>query len=567
MVASSSSIPKGIVFGEGAKVDVGGLIATTTDISNENFNAGRLIFDRPGDPDASVVNEGSITAADAGIAAFVAPHVRNSGAITARLGTVALAAGTKVTLDLYGDSLVNFAVDAEVLQVAKDSNGDPVAALVEIDGDIRVEGGSIQLSASAARSLIDNAILSKGSLIARSVSQRGGTIVINGGDGDGGTICTGGDRHGGDDPAMNFLDGTIANALTTRGRPGRGRSPQDGGLAGIGDGGEVVVWSDGVTSFDGAISVRGGALGGDGGLAETSGHALRVGSFAHVNALAPNGRAGDWLLDPKNLTVVASGGTLAGPSVGFGTPDSSSDQSIDASAINAAAANVGLYANNVITINSPIAMTNAGVGLSLIAGRSIIEHADITTSGGYLEARINDNEFGMSAADRDPGQAVFSQDDGVSVTTNGGSITIVSTFFGGGGPAYVGDFTISTPNSEASLAAGYIIVDNRWGSILRTANGGDYLAGATGAGSGNGGFATLAAAGGVTFNRIRTNAPSGDSGNLAGAVTVVAFGAGGVTGLDRIEARGQSGSGPLIDISSGGPLSAPAINASGAVAS
>ncbi len=87
--------PKGIIFGKGSKVDVGGLIATTADISDENFKAGKLLFDRPGDANASVVNEGTITVADAGIAAFVAPSVRNSGIINANLGTVSLAAGTK----------------------------------------------------------------------------------------------------------------------------------------------------------------------------------------------------------------------------------------------------------------------------------------------------------------------------------------------------------------------------------------------------------------------------------------------------------------------------------------
>jgi len=38
-----------------------------------------------------------------------------------------------------------------------------------------------------------------------------------------------------------------------------------------GDGGKVVVWSDGDTRFSGAISARGGAAGGNGGVAETSG--------------------------------------------------------------------------------------------------------------------------------------------------------------------------------------------------------------------------------------------------------------------------------------------------------
>ena len=38
-----------------------------------------------------------------------------------------------------------------------------------------------------------------------------------------------------------------------------------------GDGGHVVVWADGSTTFNGSITARGGGLGGDGGSVETSG--------------------------------------------------------------------------------------------------------------------------------------------------------------------------------------------------------------------------------------------------------------------------------------------------------
>ncbi len=173
--------PKGILFGEGARIDVGGLVATTSDISNENFMAGRFLFDRPGDASASIVNRGAITAADAGIVAFVAPHVRNSGVIAANLGTVALAAGTKFALDLYGDNLVSFAVDADVVEIARDANGDAVAALVEADGSIIAKGGTIALTAAAARGLIDDVIIADGSFIATSAHQEGGTIILDGG--------------------------------------------------------------------------------------------------------------------------------------------------------------------------------------------------------------------------------------------------------------------------------------------------------------------------------------------------------------------------------------------------
>ena len=63
-------------------------------------------FNIPGRPDASIVNLGRITATSGGFAALVAPGVRNSGTITATLGTAALASGNGFTLDMYGDRLI-----------------------------------------------------------------------------------------------------------------------------------------------------------------------------------------------------------------------------------------------------------------------------------------------------------------------------------------------------------------------------------------------------------------------------------------------------------------------------
>ena len=99
----------GIIFGAGAVVNTAGFLATTSDIRNEDFMAGRYNFNIPGRPDASIVNMGTITATNGGFAALVAPGVRNSGTITATLGTVALASGNTFTLDFYGDKLVSSA--------------------------------------------------------------------------------------------------------------------------------------------------------------------------------------------------------------------------------------------------------------------------------------------------------------------------------------------------------------------------------------------------------------------------------------------------------------------------
>ena len=103
-----------MLFGPGSVVNTAGFLATTNDIKNSDFMAGRYNFNIPGRPDASIVNQGRITATSGGFAALVAPGVRNSGTITATLGTVALASGNSFTLDIYGDKLITLAVNDQI---------------------------------------------------------------------------------------------------------------------------------------------------------------------------------------------------------------------------------------------------------------------------------------------------------------------------------------------------------------------------------------------------------------------------------------------------------------------
>ncbi|MCW5575703.1 MAG: filamentous hemagglutinin N-terminal domain-containing protein, partial [Burkholderiales bacterium] len=102
----------GILFGQGAKIDVAGLVASTADIRNDDFMAGRMAFTRPGHAAAAVVNQGDITVAEGGLVALVAPGVENAGRIQAKLGRVLLASGDRFAIDFNGDGLISFAVEA-----------------------------------------------------------------------------------------------------------------------------------------------------------------------------------------------------------------------------------------------------------------------------------------------------------------------------------------------------------------------------------------------------------------------------------------------------------------------
>ena len=123
--------PNGILFGASSKIDVGGLIATTSNITNDNFMAGNYQFDIPSSVNRTVINRGVINVAQGGLLAFVAPGVENSGIINAQLGQVSLASGKTFTLDLYGDKLVSLGVDSKVLNQVIGPDGQPVSSLVK----------------------------------------------------------------------------------------------------------------------------------------------------------------------------------------------------------------------------------------------------------------------------------------------------------------------------------------------------------------------------------------------------------------------------------------------------
>lgn len=161
----------GILFGENSVIDVNGLLATTTDITNTDFMSGDFDFALPGANGASVINRGMITAAEAGLIALVAPNVVNEGIIHARLGKVSLGAGERFTLDFFGDGLVAFSPNTD----AGMKEGE-----VAVVGSIIAEGGIIQLSVTDAAAFIETVINVEADLIARSAYQEGGKIILAG---------------------------------------------------------------------------------------------------------------------------------------------------------------------------------------------------------------------------------------------------------------------------------------------------------------------------------------------------------------------------------------------------
>ena len=214
----------GVLFTKGSQVNVGGLVASTLDISNANFMAGNYVFS--GSSAASVVNQGAIHAHDGGYVALLGKTVSNEGAISATLGTVAMASGQKLTLNFAGNSLIDVTIDEGVLN-----------ALVENKAAIKADGGRVILTAKAADAVLSAQVNNSGIIQARTMAAltgggaeartgsikllaSGGTIHVAGtldasapNGGKGGKIETSGDK-------VKIADGAVVTTKAASGQNG-----------------------------------------------------------------------------------------------------------------------------------------------------------------------------------------------------------------------------------------------------------------------------------------------------------------------------------------------------------
>ncbi len=161
--------PNGILFGANSRVDTAGLVASTLNISNDDFLAGRYTFYGPG---GSVVNQG-ILSAPGGYVALLGNRVENSGLITSQLGTVALAAGEKITLGLDPQGLISVVIEEAVTQ-----NADGASDAVLNSGTIQANGGTVILTADALNGVFDNAVNNAGIIEARGLENNNGEVLL-----------------------------------------------------------------------------------------------------------------------------------------------------------------------------------------------------------------------------------------------------------------------------------------------------------------------------------------------------------------------------------------------------
>ncbi|HIA3413336.1 TPA: filamentous hemagglutinin N-terminal domain-containing protein, partial [Escherichia coli] len=446
--------PNGVLFGKDASVSTSGFVASTRDIKNDDFMNRRYTFSGGQKAGAEIVNQGALTTNAGGYIVLAADKVSNSGTIRTPEGKTVLAAGERVTLQLDNGGLTSVQV-----------SGDVVNALVENRGLISARDGQVYLTALGQDMLMNTVLNVSGVVEASGMHRQDGNIVLDGGDsgvvhlsgtlqadnasGQGGKVVVQGQNilldkgssitatgsHGGGEVYIGGgwqgKDSSIRNADKVVMKDG---ARIDVSATQQGNGGTAVLWSESFTNFRGQISAKGGENGGNGGQVETSSHG-NLQAFGSVSASAKKGKAGNWLLDPLDITIVngadnavtETNDTLSQPPHTQFTPTATGSQvsntSINDELNNGTSVTVltssitaGGNQNGNITVDADINKTNgADATLTLKADGNINVNSNITSSAGKLNVNL--------AAANTSSTGTITLGNNVSITTNGGDIT------------------------------------------------------------------------------------------------------------------------------------------------
>src|SRR6267154_670697 len=547
--------PSGVVIGSTGRIDVAGFVASSPNLSDQDFLNGRLRFtETPGA--GAVSNAGVIDTSSGGPGGrvfLIGPDVQNSGLIRSPQGQIVLAAGKSVELVSENSPFVTVRVVADteqalnVGQLISDSGrigmfgalvrqGGVVeanSAVVGANGEIRLVatrdltldagsrttangpgGGNILLQAEGGTNLISGTVEAKGT------SGQGGTIHALGvrvgvigagvidasGDTGGGPVLVGGDAHGANPNVQNAQQTLVGQDGIIRADAGT-----------TGDGGRVIVWSDDYTRFFGTISARGGSRSGNGGFVETSGNALQA--FGSVDTSAPNGQGGKWLLDPDFIEIVANtNGILPCPPVGtgcailFGDPSNLTTLPPGTSQVSAIAIDGGLRTNGSVDLQARVDINlltnltlNFGGNFTAQAGNNINLGAfNITASGTNIALIAND---AASQTQTFKGSITSALGFG-NITTGGGSVNL----FGAG--VAVGNIN----TSGGLLGAGSVFIGTSAQPVTNNIVTGFITTASATAGYGGGSVSLVTQSGNITVNgAIDTRGVTGAYGSFNGS--------------------------------------------------
>jgi len=446
--------PNGIVIGAGGRVDTNGFIASTLDIADADFLAGKLKFIANG-ASGSISNQGLISVGPGGRVALIAPNIENSGIIQAPEGKILLAAGRRIEISNMDFDGVSFEVQAptdSALNLGKllaDNGAVQVfAGTLRHSGEIRANrlvqdgDGSIRLVGSNEVTLTADSVtradgLAGGSITIQSsagTARVAGELSARGAEGKGGDIRVLGERVALESAARIDASGLTGGGQILVGGDYQGKNPDvqnarrvfvgDGAsltadASGKGDGGRIIVWADENTRYFGSLAARGGPQGGNGGFAEVSGK-QNLEFAGKADLTAPAGAMGFLLLDPLDIIVSSSGGIL--PIV--------TDQFSD-------------FSTNILTISEK-GMNDVGGNIILQAQNDIIFNSPTNFTGSRLTAAANcaggtATASGACAGGTGTGSIKLNLKPNEALSTTGGSLDLSGyTVTGSGGLASAG---------------------------------------------------------------------------------------------------------------------------------
>lgn len=407
--------PAGIMVGAGARIDVGRFVASTLNVNDSDFLAGRRNF-QSGGMAGEVRNAGTISAASGGSIYLVAPTVTNAGTLQAPGGEVLLAAGQNVQLRDTGTPGVSVQITG-------------AAGEAKNLGRIVAEAGRIGLAAG----LVSNS----GEIRADSVVSEGGRVFL---------------RASGD------LRTTASSAISASGTTG----------------GRVELIANGGAHIDGHIAATGSA--GKGGYIDTSGHgSLEVvnvpvvgrGGEWHIDpydieivASGSNGAV-------TGTSAIVS--TESGAQIGADTIVAQLDAGVNVSITTGTGNPATDPWRGDITVSAAIAKTgNVESTLTLNANNNIVINAPITSANSALTLNLNSNREDNYPLDDHAVQLNANLDlhGGVLTVSEGSTGVGNGTLVIGAGTTTLGMPTSAIVASKVNVMPGATLALNRPGSAL-----------------------------------------------------------------------------------------------------
>lgn len=453
--------PNGIVFGANSVVDTAGLIASSLNLSDQDFLNGNMQFDGNAQ-NGAIQSQGYIKAGLNGDVYLIAPNIENSGIIETQGGQIILAAGEKLTLASFETENIVFEVQSQENEVTNlgsiTTHGGAAsifAGTITHSGSINADSVSVDSEGQIVLAATQNITVDETALITASGNNGGkihieselgdsvvkGAIEAKGNDGKGGSIHVLGERVGVFSDAIIDVSGTESGGEVLIGGDFQGKNLDiknatqtavgddaviKANAVDSGDGGKVIVWADDFTEFHGVIEATGGDNSGNGGFVEVSGK-NNLNYQGEIDVTAKNGNGGSVLFDPKNIKI-----DIDVPTDTVSTNDGFAENATGTATFSPGAitallgggTDVTLQASNNIDINEAVTVTGANAVWTIEAGKSIAVNANVITNGGDFKAIANSSNIGVVAAQRDGGDGEFKLEAGDVINTGGGAVSI-----------------------------------------------------------------------------------------------------------------------------------------------